>query len=735
MDSFETSRSEQEVFDDLDALCSSPGYIHVLSFISHRDNMVSFDGELTGEAMAASYAPARTMRTEFSTLMGLMLKHPIDYSLPAPQKMQELIDKTHSLLHELHLCLNVPMIATFKRVFAAQQSGLSIEDERPVKNADELREPIFYGGESAYSFQYRDFSLDRYSKDNDWLIENKGFGISDAHAITGALTRLQNRKVVETIKAMPQLDPSRWTALPGFTFSLAEIAKESGISQAVASAVLAALTAPMPPTNEAFTSLGEFNVANALPILLSPSGDYISLQSYGIAEALYDSPFYWMLADKAYKNTAVGNRGAFTERLVAKRLAEVFGTANIHRNVNILRKGNRVSEIDVLVLFADRAVVIQCKSKKLTLEARKGNDLQLRDDFKKAVQDAYDQGLLCSKSLNNKNLKFVAEDGSEISLPTLREIYPVCVVSDHYPALTVQAAEFLKFETDETIHPPLITDVFLIDVLAEMLTSPLRLLSYINRRANIGHHLFSINELTILGYHLRQNLWFEKKFDSVMLDDSWGIELDTAMTVRREGVEGTSTPKGILTHIEGTLVGRMVQAIENRAETELIDLGFMLLTLGGDSLKTLNRGLEEIARQTRRDGLNHDLTLALGDGDTGLTVHCGTLSNADAAEKLARHCQLRKYACRADSWFGLVVRADDGLPKFGLNLRFPWQQDDAMDEATKNMGRGQTPRRSGSMFTPQKIGRNEPCPCGSGKKFKKCCIEKRAFQTATRKNK
>jgi len=23
-----------------------------------------------------------------------------------------------------------------------------------------------------------------------------------------------------------------------------------------------------------------------------------------------------------------------------------------------------------------------------------------------------------------------------------------------------------------------------------------------------------------------------------------------------------------------------------------------------------------------------------------------------------------------------------------------------------------------------KIGRNDPCPCGSGKKFKKCCIRK-----------
>lgn len=24
-------------------------------------------------------------------------------------------------------------------------------------------------------------------------------------------------------------------------------------------------------------------------------------------------------------------------------------------------------------------------------------------------------------------------------------------------------------------------------------------------------------------------------------------------------------------------------------------------------------------------------------------------------------------------------------------------------------------------FVPKKIGRNDPCPCGSGKKYKKCC--------------
>ncbi|MEW6594870.1 MAG: SEC-C metal-binding domain-containing protein [Thermodesulfobacteriota bacterium] len=29
-----------------------------------------------------------------------------------------------------------------------------------------------------------------------------------------------------------------------------------------------------------------------------------------------------------------------------------------------------------------------------------------------------------------------------------------------------------------------------------------------------------------------------------------------------------------------------------------------------------------------------------------------------------------------------------------------------------------------------RIGRNDPCPCGSGKKFKKCCIDKQQAMTA-----
>jgi hypothetical protein len=96
----------------------------------------------------------------------------------------------------------------------------------------------------------------------------------------------------------------------------------------------------------------------------------------------------------------------------------VFGAARVYHSINIERgKGNRLGEIDVLALFGDRTIVLQAKSKRLTLEARRGNDLQLKSDFKTAVQDAYDQAMNCAVALKDPGLRFVASDGIEITIP------------------------------------------------------------------------------------------------------------------------------------------------------------------------------------------------------------------------------------------------------------------------------------------------------------------------------
>ncbi|WP_305259749.1 SEC-C metal-binding domain-containing protein [Nitrosomonas sp.] len=65
--------------------------------------------------------------------------------------------------------------------------------------------------------------------------------------------------------------------------------------------------------------------------------------------------------------------------------------------------------------------------------------------------------------------------------------------------------------------------------------------------------------------------------------------------------------------------------------------------------------------------------------------------------------------------------------RFGVSLVFPWIQDEKMDEKTKDMQKPvpidqalQALMRGRNRA--KKIGRNDPCPCGNGRKYKKCCL-------------
>ena len=130
--------------------------------------------------------------------------------------------------------------------------------------------------------------------------------------------------------------------------------------------------------NDKFTALHDVSEAYAYPLIRKDPDQFIQLQPYGISEAIYETPFYWMLNDDAYAPIAQRHRGSFTKEFSADRLARVFGAHRVFQNVEVKKsKGITLGEIDVLVIFGNCAIVVQSKSKKLTLAARKGNDLQL----------------------------------------------------------------------------------------------------------------------------------------------------------------------------------------------------------------------------------------------------------------------------------------------------------------------------------------------------------------------
>jgi hypothetical protein len=704
-------REEQDIFDELATLCTSPGYVHAIAYLCFRDNIVRYQGEMTAKDMQNLFSPTRLVRTEMSTLIGLLMKEEIDYGLPTPEITQQYITRTEELLNEMHREM-------LKESFG--DLGLKEVLEKginPFTRGTVLREVIFYGGESGYSFQYRDLSVRKYAADNQWLESNKGFSIETARDVVHALGRLHTEKLTAAMEAIIQSHPDQWTLLPGFSFSLEELSIFAGIDAPIVEKVLDAFTLRQEEKNQAFRSIHDFNVANATPILRLNDQDFVLFQQYSLAEALYDSPFYWMSDDPAYRPVAMMNRGRFTEAFSREHLELVFGDKNVHSNVDICEsKGKKVGEIDVLIIFANHAIVLQAKSKRLTLEARKGNDNQIRDDFKKSVQNSYDQAYECAKFLGDPTLRFIDGQGRIIEVAqTFKTIDILCVVSDNYPALSFQARQFLKCQTTDVIQPPFVMDIFTLDVMTEMLDSPLYFLSYVNRRVGYSDKLMASHEMVILSQHLKRNLWIEKKYKMVLLEDDIGADLDVAMSVRRDNVPGQRTPDGILTRIANTVIGRILKEIEARPDPGTVDFGFMLLTLGENGVIEISKAIETIARKARADGQNHDLTVPMGKATAGLTVHCNDEPISTAGPRLEGHCRLRKYAQKANDWYGICVRPSDMSLRFGLSLNYKWQPDAEMDMAASHL------RKFGALG--KKIGRNDPCPCGSGLKFKKCCLE------------
>ncbi len=187
--------------------------------------------------------------------------------------------------------------------------------------------------------------------------------------------------------------------------------------------------------------------------------------------------------------------------------------------------------------------------------------------------------------------KFITSSGREIAINRKpRIIFPICVVSDHYPALAFQTRQFLKTSITPIIQAPLITDIFTLDSMIEMLNTPLHFINYLSLRSHFGAKINVSHEMAILGFHLKHNLWFEKQYDAINLGDDFAGDLDVAMLSRRAGIPGEKTPMGILTRYDGLSIGRLLSEIERQGAPELTGLGLLLLQIDQKTAKLLSVG-------------------------------------------------------------------------------------------------------------------------------------------------
>ncbi|WP_318515894.1 NERD domain-containing protein [Photobacterium leiognathi] len=718
----EEIKDEAELLEELKTLCSKPGFIHAFTYLCRRDGTVSFVGGIKYEDLLKFYGNERLIRTELSTLHGLMLKSgyntaPIDSKL-----IEEYANSAESILEKIHDTMKQGIADRF-----TPDNLKKMSMEEFFSHPAALRESIFYAAEEAHDFQYRDLSAIRYENDAEWLKANIGFTIEEAKKIYKSISNNLNKKLQVYIGVQ-----DNWafqSYLDSFEIDIDFIVSDSQLNQDTVDAFLKMFShSEEMEKNETFIGIDDFNVVNPRPITKIGSKYYL-FQIYPLAQSLYESPIFWMREDKAYfGKIAQDNRGAFTENFAFEKLQKAFGEGNVYTNIDIYENSSkRIGEIDVLAVYGGKCLIVQAKSKSLTIGARKGNIDLVKQDFTKGVQNAYDQAVVCKNALLQEGITLKDINGEEVKLnEQITAVYPICLTSESYPSLSFQCRQYLKFETDEKLNPPFVMSVFLLDVLIEFLYQPLFLLSYIDRRCNYIESVVAGNEFVLLSQHLKSNLWLEeKKFNFMMLEEDIASDLDAAFMARRLGLPGNRIPDGIMSRWQQGYIGKILFKINRTPSDPVIDFGLEILKMSGEFLNLFDKAVEKICFDTIQDGALHDASFKIKGKIGGVTIHSmiGTLE--ERQDRLLSHIEMRKYKEKAESWVGVIINQKTRFFDSLVSVSYPWEKDEDFEKALNKLPKA-------PMLTPQelkkklksKVGRNHRCPCGSGAKFKACCLEK-----------
>lgn len=766
------TRPREEVIAEIRALVSSKGYIYALCMILIEDFHV-----LPEELHKVDYL-ARLNHNEAALLLGFLIQNSLDFTPPAtPGDLIQLKKRTYELMKELHSTFNTRFLEKLRDNLGKthRPEDRHKEEKDFFGKGDMLIEPIFYSGTGAYDFQYLEFLDRKYKYDKDWLIKNKGYDTDIIKKIVPKIKDLLNQKaqkvrfigikeklpeIIEKIqKSSPREEWEKRTEaiLPAIELyqyvnlfseniqtdkatAFSDIRKElwdsfyRGLIELFtinlndletipsASTFFANFSiTPQQGANPSFNNIGDYNQIVSHPILKVEEGKFLVPITFLLYEACYESPFYWMNADKKYLDAASKHRGQVGEEICHELLLKVFGAGRTFRSVKIKTKqGADATDIDVLCLLGSKALCVQIKSKRLTHLARKGNDEELGKDFKGAVQDAYEQGLLSRKLILAQDAVFVDEHGSEIKLSEeIDDVYIMVVTAEEYPSLAHQSRVLLERENSAPL--PIAINIFDLELLVYYLTDPFDFLYYIRQRIALMDYFIANEESAFLGYHLKKKLWRTPSANMEAIDDTFVTMIERNYYPVKAGLSVSDNGDALKQRVERRSFDQLCSRLKELNAAKITDIIFYLLDLSSDASIALAEHIQSTKQKTLNDGKRHDFSMPPDEHYTpriGFTyMSLDSDSYAKLQQILIPFCQLQKYRSKGDIWIGLgSIKSSSGIIDAVTLGDTPWEYDSVLEqESARILGQGQY-RGLG-----KKVGRNEKCPCGSGLKYKKCC--------------
>lgn len=685
------SRNTNEILQDVQKLTRSPGYMHVLAEIICRD---LFFHE---KDIATIDYRQRLLLQEISFLIGLCLKNDIIINEQIDsERVEDLIRKTRGLLDKLHWSYVHQTSSEMRKTLpASDESSLdktkkNLTTKKIFKNKAAMIEATFYSAPCVYGIQYLEMAPKLYSFDQDWL-SSKGLNLDHAGSICRAI-----KHIVEAQHCWYVEPDSNPKGRPNNVFNqfifhrrnilemTHELNKDKTLTEDDIENFLRFFIACPGEQNKSLQAPGDLNMINFKPVLRVSNELYFIPLSFNLTEAVYKNPGYLMMEDKEYKDKVSSNRGKANEVITFDYFKKIFGEFAF-KSIKIKKGKQILTDIDVMGVIGSAAVIVQNKSKRMTIKSRQGDEEYLKKDFKGAVQDAYNQGLESRKAiLQNEGYKFIDDNNDEIVLPQgIERVYILCITADIYPAVLFQIDQYLNKQDDDPW--PLALSLFDLDILAEYLPDPYDFVFYIRQRVHLHGYIKSDNEMKLIAYHVKYGLLKYENLNHLLITDDSGLDADYMYR------------KGELTEIdeEHTLKSKWINSTyeqllaelkTKRNEPKLTDVIFFLKGISKDSIDDFMQFMNEARQYAINGGQPQDgsMSFTYRNKPWGGITYVLESDELELLKKLNYLAEINKYRSKSDKW--LAIGAIIGQPSLVNKLSFiweKWEQSEEMDKTLK----------------------------------------------------
>lgn len=482
-------------------------------------------------------------------------------------------------------------------------------------------------------------------------------------------------------------------------------------------------------TRETRAAMSEVVDVRRRPLFVLPDNRVMLVDIPNALDSLWESfEHVARKDDRFYSGRYQNERARWLQQKAMACLARIFPSQHIYQNVAYPDPDKRegaTAELDIAVYWRPFLILVEAKARQFKLESQLGDAGRLRWDIKANVEDAFEQARRASRHVTESpNPEFVEPSSGrrlKVSRDDIRRIYLVTVSQHLLAGLATRLAVFKDVGLFRSDDYPLSISIADLDTVTELCGGPDVFLHYVEKRLAIQTENVELlaDELDLFGAYLKTRLQPARLWDmegvepTAVLLHGFSAQFDDWAAYRRGD---SATPPTIRLDVPSQIT-KILQGLRKRDDYASRWIAFALLDLSDAALLDIDSNISQLRKAPLSPGTFRTSTRR--HGDTVVSI----VGSLDMHPRLLeRRTQMRavaeKYRHKAAKSIALGIMVRDSSVPFHCAAwaEGPWQHDAQMEDLIAN-----EPAVVPAPAT-RLPGRNAPCPCGSGKKFKKCCL-------------